>query len=136
LIDERQAFYYTQKKGQLRMDKVFIKDLLVRGIIGVNDWERRRPQDILINITLFTDTRRAAQTDHIDDCVNYSTLSKRVQEHAESVQRLTVEALANDLAAICLQEQAVQKVILRVEKPGAVRFAKSVGVEIERSRDE
>lgn len=118
------------------MDKVFIKDLLVRGIIGVNDWERRRPQDILINITLFTDTRRAAQTDHIDDCVNYSTLSKRVQEHAESVQRLTVEALANDLAAICLQEQAVQKVILRVEKPGAVRFAKSVGVEIERSRDE
>lgn len=118
------------------MDKVIIKDLLVRGIIGVNDWERRRPQDILINITIFTDTRRAAQTDHIDDCVNYSTLSKRVQAHAESVQRLTVEALANDLAAICLQEQGVQKVILRVEKPGAVRFAKSVGVEIERSRDE
>lgn len=118
------------------MDKVIIKDLLVRGIIGVNDWERRRPQDILINITLFTDTRRAAQTDHIDDCVNYSTLSKRVQQHAESIQRLTVEALANDLAAICLEEAAVQKVILRVEKPGAVRFAKSVGVEIERSRDE
>lgn len=118
------------------MDKVIIKDLLVRGIIGVNDWERKRAQDILINVILFTDTRRAAETDHIADCVNYSTTSKRLQAHAEMAQRLTVEALANDLAKICLEDQSVQKVILRVEKPGAVRFAKSVGVEIERSRDE
>jgi FolB domain-containing protein len=117
------------------MDKVIIKDLLVRGIIGVNDWERKRAQDILINVILFTDTRRAAETDHIADCVNYSTMSKRLQAHAETVERLTVEALANDLAKICLEDEAVQKVILRVEKPGAVRFAKSVGVEIERSRD-
>ena len=118
------------------MDKVIIKDLLVRGIIGVNDWERKRAQDILINITLFTDTRRAAETDNIADCVNYSTMSKRIQAHAESAERLTVEALANDLTKICLEDKGVQKVILRVEKPGAVRFAKSVGVEIERSRDE
>ena len=118
------------------MDKVIIQDLLVRGIIGVNDWERHRAQDILINITLFTDTRRAAETDNIADCVNYSTMSKKVQAHAESAQRLTVEALANDLAKVCLNERLVQKVILRVEKPGAVRFAKSVGVEIERSREE
>lgn len=118
------------------MDKVIIKDLLVRGIIGINDWERKRAQDILINITLFTDTHRAAETDHINDCVNYSTMSKRIQAHAESAERLTVEALANDLAKICLEDKGVQKVILRVEKPGAVRFAKSVGVEIERSRDE
>lgn len=118
------------------MDKVIIHDLLVRGIIGVNDWERKRAQDILINISLFTDTRRAADTDSIADCVNYSTMSKKIQAHAESAQRLTVEALANDLARICLEEKNVQRVILRVEKPGAVRFAKSVGVEIERSRDE
>jgi len=118
------------------MDKVIIKDLLVRGIIGVNDWERNRAQDILINVTLFTDTRRAAESDGIIDCVNYSTMSKRLQAHAESAERLTVEALANDLAKICLEDKGVQKVILRVEKPGAVRFAKSVGVEIERSRDE
>jgi FolB domain-containing protein len=118
------------------MDKVIIEDLLVRGIIGVNDWERRRAQDILINITLFTDTRRAGETDSIADCVDYSKMSKRIQAHAESAARLTVEALANDLAGICLEEKGVQKVILRVEKPGAVRFAKSVGVEIERSRQE
>jgi FolB domain-containing protein len=118
------------------MDKVIIRDLLARGIIGVNDWERTRPQDILINITIFTDTRRAAETDHINDCVNYSIVSKKVLAHAETAQRLTVEALANDLAKLCLEENGVQKVTVRVEKPGAVRFAASVGVEIERSRDE
>lgn len=118
------------------MDKVIIKDLLVRGIIGVNDWERKQPQDILINITVFTDTHRAAETDDLADCVNYRMLAKQVQSHAESAARFTVEALANDLANICLQEKGVQKAIVRVEKPGAVRFAASVGVEIERSRDE
>lgn len=118
------------------MDKVFISDLLARGIIGVNDWERKRPQDILINITIFTDTRRAADTDHINDCVNYSSVSKKVLAHAETAHRLTVEALANDLAKLCLEENGVQRVMVRVEKPGAVRFAASVGVEIERSRDE
>ena len=117
------------------MDKVIIKNLLARGIIGVNDWERKRAQNILINVTLFTDTRRAAETDNIADCVNYSTMSKKVFAHAESASRETVEALANDLARICLEEKGVLKVIVRIEKPGAVRFAESVGVEIERSRD-
>lgn len=118
------------------MDKVFIKDLLVRGIIGIREWEREKEQDILINVTVYTDTIRAAETDDINDCVDYSALAKKVQHHAETVQRLTVEALANDLAKICLETSLVRKVVVRVEKPGAVRFAKSVGVEIERKRDE
>ncbi len=118
------------------MDKIFIKDLLVRGIIGVRDWEREKPQDILINIVVFSDTRRAGETDNLADCVDYSALSKKVQAHAESVKRLTVEALANDLAKLCLEQEEIKKVIVRVEKPGVVRFAKSVGVEIERARDE
>ncbi len=118
------------------MDKVFIKDLLVRGIIGIRDWERDKPQDILINVIVFTDISQAAKSDDINDCVDYSALSKKIQSHAESAERLTVEALANDLAEICLKEKLVKKVNVKVEKPGAVRFAKSVGVEIERSRDE
>ena len=118
------------------MDKVFIKDLLVRGIIGIREWEREKPQDILINVTVFTDISQAAKTDDIKDCVDYSALSKKLQAHAETAARLTVEALANDLAMICLKENLVKKVIVKVEKPGAVRFAKSVGVEIERKRDE
>lgn len=117
------------------MDKIIIKDLLARGIIGVNDWEREHAQDILINIIVFTDIHRPAETDDIEDCVNYRTLAKKTQSHAETAGRFTVEALANDLAMICLEEKGVERVIVRVEKPGAVRFSSSVGVEIERSRN-
>ncbi len=116
------------------MDQVIIKDLSARGIIGINDWEREKPQEILINITLFADLHKAGESDNIDDCVNYRTVAKKVQAHAESAARLTVEALAADIARICLQEPGVEKVKVRVEKPGAVRFAGSVGVEIERGR--
>ena len=118
------------------MDKVIIKNLLARGIIGIRDWERKRAQDILINITLFTDTHRAAETDDINDCADYSEVAKKVQALAESAGRFTVEALANDLARICLTQNNVQRAIVRVEKPTAVRFAESVGVEIDRNRDE
>jgi len=116
------------------MDKTFIKDLVARGIIGINDWEREKPQEMLINITVFSDTRAAAQSDDLADCVDYRALAKKAQSHAETAARFTVEALANDIAAICLEQELVQRVIVRVEKPGAVRFAKSVGVEVERSK--
>lgn len=115
------------------MDKTIIKDLVVRGIIGIEDWERKKPQEILINIVLYSDQSNAAETDDIDDCVNYRTVAKKAARHAETAKRLTVEALAADIATLCLDESHVRKVIVRVEKPGAVRFAKSVGVEIERS---
>lgn len=118
------------------MDKIFIKDLLVRGIIGIRDWERDVEQDILINVTVYTDTLRAAESDDIIDCVDYSALATKMQAHAKTAKRLTVEALANDLAKICLEVPLVKKAVVRVEKPGAVRFAKSVGVEVERKRDE
>ncbi len=118
------------------MDKILIKDLTARGIIGVNDWERQNPQEIRINITLFADTRRAAEHDDINYGVNYRTVAKKALAHAESAQRLTVEALAADIARLCLEIEGVQKVQVRVEKPGAVRFAGSVGVEIERAKGE
>jgi FolB domain-containing protein len=118
------------------MDQVFIRDLVARGIIGINDWEREKPQEILINVSLFADLRKAGVSDDINDCINYRTVAKKVQAHAETAQRFTVEALAADLASICLEMAAVQKVRIRVEKPGASRFARSVGVEIERSRDD
>ena len=116
------------------MDQVLISDLLIRGIIGINDWEREKPQDILINVVLYTDLHDAGKSDDIADCVNYRTIAKKIQKHTEEAKRFTVEALAADIAMICLQEQRVEKVRVRVEKPGAVRFARSVGVEIERSR--
>ena len=114
------------------MDQVIIKDLLVRGVIGITDRERERSQDILINVILFTDITPAAKSDNIADCVDYSKIAKKLMAHAETVERRTVEALASDLARLCLEEPGVQGVRIRVEKPGAVRFSRSVGVEIER----
>ena len=115
------------------MDQVFITDLEARGILGINDWEREKPQEILINLTLFTDLSKVGLSDDIRDGVNYRTIAKLALAHAEKAQRFTVEALAEDLARLCLKEPGVQKVRVRVEKPGAVRFSRSVGVEIERS---
>ena len=114
------------------MDKVIIKDLVARGVIGVYDWERTKPQEILINIILFGDLSKAGETDNIDDSINYKTVAKGAQALAENCERMTVEALADDIANYCLETNGVKKVSVRVEKPGAVRFAESVGVEIER----
>lgn len=116
------------------MDQVFISDLVARGIIGINDWEREKRQEILINIVLFGDLRIAGKSDDIQDCIDYRAVAKKVLAHTESAKRFTVEALAADLARLCLDEPGVQKVRVRVEKPGAVRFARSVGVEIERDK--
>lgn len=116
------------------MDKIFIKDLRVQGILGIHDWERVTPREIVINVTLYTDTRRAARTDDIADCVDYSALAKKIRAHAESAARMTVEALANDLAELCLEEPRVRKIVVQVDKPGAVAEAASVGVEVERAR--
>ena len=117
------------------MDQIFIKDLLVRGIIGINDWEREKPQDILINIIISADLTEAGETDDISFSINYRTIAKKAQARAETAQRLTVEALAADIANICLEEPGVVKVHVKVEKPNAVRFARSVGVEVERSKE-
>ena len=121
------------------MDIVFIRDLRVRGILGVQDRERQQPRVILINVTLFTDTRRAAETDDLADCVDYSQTVQKIRAlvapqtaGAGSAGRFTVEALAEDIANLCLSQPWVQKVTVRVEKPGAVEGAESVGVEIER----
>ena len=111
---------------------MLIKNLHLQGIIGVNDREREKPQDILVNVVAFTDTRRAAQTDELKDCVDYSLLAKEIRALVEGARRFTVEALAEDIANLCLRRPEVQKVTVRVEKPGAVTGAESVGVEIER----
>ena len=117
------------------MDQIFIKDLLIRGVIGITDREREQPQDILVNIVIFTDISSAGKSDKVEESVNYRTVAKKVLVHVEKVQRYTVEALATDITELVLAEPNVDSVRVRVEKPGAVRFSKSVGVEIERKRN-
>jgi FolB domain-containing protein len=116
------------------MDKVIIKDLIARGIIGVNDWERKKPQEILINLELYGDLTKVGKTDQVQDSLNYRTIAKEALRIAETAERFTVEALAADIADACMSFEGLQKAVVRIEKPGAVRFSESVGVEIERHK--
>ena len=118
------------------MDKIIIKNLIARGIIGINDWEREKKQEIRINIEISTDTKHAGLADDLNLSVNYRTVSKKVQRHAETAAKFTAEALSEDIAKLCLEEKGVEKVKVMVEKPGAVRFAESVGVRIKRTKDD
>jgi 2-amino-4-hydroxy-6-hydroxymethyldihydropteridine diphosphokinase len=117
-------------------DRIYIKDLLLRAIIGINEDERRNKQDVLINIVLSADTRAAGVSDDIEDAVNYRTITKRIIALVETSQFFLVEKMAAEIAAICLEDPRVQRATVRVEKPGALRFARSVGVEIDRRRDD
>lgn len=116
------------------MDQILIKDLLARGVIGISEKERSQPQDILFNIVIYTDIQVAGKSDDIEESINYRTVAKQVLAYASTVGRFTVEALAEDVARIILEDPKALGVRVRVEKPGAVRFSRSVGVEIERMR--
>lgn len=116
------------------LDRIVIKDLLLRCIIGINESERKNKQDVVINLVLWADTRPAARSDAIDDAVNYRTVSKQIIEYVEASDHLLVERLAARVAEICLRDERVQQAQVTVEKPGAVRFARSVGVTITRTR--
>jgi FolB domain-containing protein len=115
--------------------RVFISDLVVQGIIGVHDAERQAPQTIVINVDLFGDLERGTATDDIADCIDYQKIVEKVTAHTEKSARFTVEALAADIARIGLAEPGVERVLVRVEKPGAVQSCRSVGVEIVRDRN-
>jgi dihydroneopterin aldolase/D-erythro-7,8-dihydroneopterin triphosphate epimerase len=115
-------------------DTIFIDDLLVRCIIGIHDWERKARQDVLINIELDVDTAPAGASDDFADAVDYRALAKRIIEMAEESGYQLVEALAEEIARLCLEDGRVENARVRVEKPGAIRFAHSVGVTIERER--
>ncbi len=115
-------------------DRILIRDLLLRGIIGLNEWERKQKQDILINLTIFSDLERAGATDDVAHTVNYRSITKVVIALVESSSCFLVEALATEIARLVIVDFGVLRVVVRVEKPGALRFAKSVGVEIDRCK--
>jgi FolB domain-containing protein len=119
------------------LDRILIKDLVVSGILGINPDERVNRQEILINATLWADTRRAAASDDIDDAVNYRTITKRLIAHVEDGQPMLVERLVAELVMICFASDArIAEVEMTVEKPGALRYARSVGISIRRTRNE
>lgn len=117
-------------------DRIDIHDLLIRCIVGINEEERVKKQDVIINITLYGDMRQAGISDDIEDAINYRTLTKRVIDHVESSSYFLVEKLAHTIAQIAVKDFGVERAVVSVEKPGALRFARSVGVTVERSQSD
>lgn len=116
-------------------DKILIRDLLIRGIIGIHSWEREKKQDILVNIEMEADCGPAGRSDDFQHAVDYRAVTKSVIGLVEGSQFFLVEKMAEEIAGICLEDPRVALARVRVEKPGAVRFSQSVGVELERRRE-
>lgn len=112
------------------LEKLYIKGLALRTIIGTNANERQEKQDVLIDIALWADLKKAMQTDKIEETIDYKRLKKNIIKFVENSSFYLIETLAWEIAKICLLEKKVKKVTVCLEKPGALRFAKTVGVEV------
>ena len=114
------------------MDKIFLSELKVDTIIGIWEWERRIRQTVIIDLEMSADIARAAATDEVADTLNYKSVAKRIQDFVAESSFQLVETLAENIAAIIRDEFDVAWVKVRVNKPGAIRGSKDVGVLIER----
>lgn len=117
------------------LDRIYIRDLTTRCIVGINPDERVNKQEVIINIMLEADFSKACASDNIDDTVDYKRVKQSVLHLVESSQFLLIERLADAIAQACLREPRVQNVQVTLDKPGALRFARSVAVEITRKRN-
>jgi dihydroneopterin aldolase/D-erythro-7,8-dihydroneopterin triphosphate epimerase len=125
----------TEAQREAPPDQILIRDLQFRCVVGVDPEERRDKQDITAQIALDVDLRKAGRTDAIEDTVDYRALKKEILHVAENSQYRLIEALAENIASICLKRERVTRVEVIVEKPGALRFARAVAVRIVRMRD-
>lgn len=116
------------------LDCIHIRDLGLRCILGVYPEERREKQDVVINITLWTDLRPAGLSDCLEDTVDYKTMKKAIMAMVEASSFTLIERLAQAIADICLEQPKVQRVSVMVDKPAALRFARSVAVQIFREQ--
>ena len=121
----------TEKGGE---DRIFLRDLRTETVIGIWEWERRIRQLVSIDLEMGADVRRAAARDNIEDALNYRAVAKRVQEFVGESEFRLVETLAERIAALVLDEFDVPWIRVTVNKPGAIRGARDVGVCIRRSR--
>ncbi|MBV8742540.1 MAG: dihydroneopterin aldolase [Sinobacteraceae bacterium] len=117
-----------------RSDTIFLRGLAIECIIGFIDWERRVKQTVVIDLELPVDCRNAALTDEVTDTLDYKRVAKRVIAFVEESQFKLVETLAQRLAVLLLSEFGVEWIRLSINKPGAIRGSRDVGVRIERTR--
>lgn len=116
------------------LDRIHIRDLLVRCIVGLYDEERREKQDVVFNLTLYADLSKAGQSDKIEDTVDYKVIKKNILDMARKSDSYLIEHLAESAAEIALNAPGVLRVDVVVDKPGALSFTRSVAVEITRRR--
>jgi len=108
--------------------KIHIKNLRLKTIIGINDWERAEKQDVIVNVEVELDASRAIATDRIEDTINYKTLTKRIISEVELSKFFLIEKLADHILNIVLENKKVKRGTVEVDKPQALRFADSVSV--------
>ncbi len=114
------------------MDIIYISDLRIETVIGIFDWERKIKQTVVLDVEMAADCRKAAQSDSVEDTLNYKSVAKRLLEFVGDSEYQLVETLAERCAEIIMNEFHVPWVKLRVNKRGALRGARDVGVIIER----
>ena len=124
----------AERSGERTLDIIFIEALRVETVIGVYDWERRIRQPVVIDLEMGTDVARAAANDDFSDALDYKAVSKRVQQFVAESSFFLVETLAERVAALVLDEFAVPWVRVKLNKVGALRGARGVGIVIERGR--
>jgi D-erythro-7,8-dihydroneopterin triphosphate epimerase len=118
------------KEALDKLDKIHITDLRLQCLIGINDWERSQKQDVLINVILFADLKKPCRTDRLEDSIDYKEIKKEIIAMVENSSFYLIERLAEEITRICLAHPIVNAARVKVDKPGALRYAKSVGVEI------
>lgn len=118
------------------MDKIFLSALTVECIVGIWEWERRVKQTVIIDLEMATDIRRAAASDRIDDTIDYKRVAKRLLTFVGDSQFNLVETLAESIARVVVTEFGVSWVKVRLNKQGAIRGARDVGIEIERRAED
>lgn len=111
-----------------------IKDLKLRTIVGCNDWEREKRQEVVINVTMEADESRAVVSDDLADSVDYRDITKRIIEMVEASEFFLVEKLASQVLALVMQDDKIKSASVEIDKPHALRFAESVSVELSAKR--
>ncbi len=114
------------------MDIIYLRDLKINTKIGIYSWERQVRQTIVFDLEMATDIRKAALSDQIEDTLNYKAVAKRLIDFISNSEFALVETLAEKITQIVLEEFGIQWVRLRLNKKGAVRGARDVGIIIER----
>lgn len=117
------------------MATIRITDLLLRTYIGINSWEQDTEQDVLINIAMTYDASLAVRSDDIKDTIDYKALKLDIMKLLKEERFQLLESLTARILDLVLSHPLGQSASVRVDKPGALRFAKSVSVEMFRSKD-